>query len=158
MRKRKNKVSSAVKRIAKKAQKTPEEYTTLAGSIVTTIGIITGKSELQVRKTYNMLKRNKQVIPHTVSEICDYVWSIFGDDDKIEARANMVLVYDKLNVRGPLVTLVNEAGNIMPLSPNGNFTGILMSAASGSDYVGVEFLYDETGEEIIDNDEEEENK
>lgn len=149
-------MSNKIKRIAKKTQKTPEEYRTLVGSIVTTIGIITGKSELQVRKTYNMLKKNKKVIPRTVSEICDYIWSIFGDDDKIEARANMVLVYDKLNIRAPLVTLVNEAGNIMPLSPNGNFTGILMSAASGSNYVGVEFLFDIDGTEIIDNDEEEE--
>lgn len=142
-------MSSAVKRIAKKTQKTPEEYRTLVGSIVTTIGIITGKSELQVRKTYNMLKKNKQVIPNTVAEICDYVWSIFGDDDKIDARANMVLVYDKLNIRAPLVTLVNEDGNIMPLSPSGIYTGILMTAASGSDYVGVEYLYNEDGTNII---------
>lgn len=133
-----------------KRKQVPEEYRTLVGSIVTTIGIITGKSELQVRKIYNLLKKNKQVIPHTVSEICDYVWSIFGDDDKIAARANMVLVYDKLNIRAPLVTLVNENGNIMPLSPNGALTGILVTAAAGSDYVGVEYLYEEDGTEIVD--------
>jgi len=142
-------MSNAVKRIAKRKQ-TPEEYRTLVGSIVTTIGIITGKSELQVRKTYNMMKKNKQVIPHTVAEICEYVWSIFGDDDKIAARANMVLVYDRLNIRAPLVTLVNENGNIMPLSPDGTFTGILMTAAAGSDYVGVEYLYDIDGNKIIE--------
>lgn len=141
-------MSNKVKRIAKRRQQTPEEYRTLVGSIVTTVGIITGKSELQVRKTYNMLKKNKRAIPNTVAEICDYVWSIFGDDDKIAERANMVLVYDKLNIRAPLVTLVNENGNIMPLSPDGTFTGILMTAANGSDYVEVEFLYDEDGSEI----------
>lgn len=146
-------MSSRAKRLSKRKQ-VPEEYRTLVGSIVTTIGIITGKSELQVRKTYNMLKKNKQVVPDTVAEICDYVWSIFGDDSKIAARANMVLVYDTLNIRAPLVTLVNEEGNILPLSPNGDFTGILMTAANGSDYVGVEFLYNEDGTEII----EEENK
>lgn len=146
---RKNKMSNRVKRIAKKAQKTPEEYRTLVGSIVTTVGIITGKSELQVRKTYNLLKKNKQVIPNTVAEICDYVWSIFGDDNMIAERANMVLVYDKLNVRAPLVTLVNEDGNILPLSPNGMYTGILMTANKGSDYIGVEFLYNEDGTKII---------
>lgn len=145
-------MSSKAKRLSKR-QQTPEEYRTLVGSIVTTVGIITGKSELQVRKTYNMLKKNKQVIPHTVAEICEYVWSIFGDDDKISERANMVLVYDKLNIRAPLVTLVNENGNILPLSPDGTFTGILMTAANGSDYVGVEFLYTETGEEIIEEEE-----
>ena len=146
-------MSSKAKRIAKRKQ-IPEEYRTLVGSIVTTIGIITGKSELQVRKTYNMLKKNKQTIPNTVAEICEYVWSIFGDDDKIAGRANMVLVYDKLNIRAPLVTLTNENGNIMPLSPDGTFTGILMTAAAGSEYVEVEYLYNEDGtiieEEKID--------
>lgn len=146
-------MSSQVKRIAKR-QQTPEEYRTLVGSIVTTIGIITGKTEQQVRKTYNMLKKNKQDIPNTVSEICDYVWSIFGNDDMIAERANMVLVYDTLNIRSPLVTLVGENGNIMPLSPNGVFTGILMTAAKGSDYVGVEFLYNEDGSKITDIEEE----
>lgn len=146
-------MSNKVKRLAKR-QQTPEEYRTLVGSIVTTIGIITGKSELEVRKMYNKLKRDKQAIPNTVAEICEYIWNIFGDDSKIEARANMVLVYDTLNIKSPLVTLVNEEGNILPLSPDGTFTGILMTAAKGSDYVEVEFLYNEDGSEII----EEENK
>lgn len=146
-------MSSIVKRIAKRKQ-TPEEYRTLVGSIVTTIGIISGRSELEVRMMYNRLKKNKKDIPNTVEEICDYVWSIFGNDDMIAARADMVLVYDKLNIRSPLVTFVNENGNIMPLSPDGTFTGILMTAAAGSDYVGVEYLYNEDGSKVI----EEENK
>lgn len=142
-------MSSIVKRIAKRKQ-TPEEYRTLVGSIVTTIGIISGRSELEVRMMYNRLKKNKKSIPNTVEEICNYVWSIFGNDDKFEARANMVLVYDKLNIRSPLVTLVNENGNIMPLSPDGTFTGILMSASAGSDSVGVEYLFNEDGSKIIE--------
>lgn len=147
-------MSNIIKRIAKRKQ-VPEEYRTLVGSIVTTIGIITGKSEQEVRKTYNRLKKNKKNIPYTVAGICDYVWSVFGDNDKIAARANMVLVYDKLNIRSPLVTFVNDDGNLMPLSPDGTFTGILMTAAACSKYVEVEYLYNEDGSEIID---EEENK
>lgn len=148
-------MSNKVKRLSKR-QQTPEEYRTLVGSIVTTIGIITGKSELQVRKMYNRFKKNKQVVPNTVSEICKYIWNIFGgNDSNIAVRANMVLVYDKLNIRAPLVTLVNNDGNILPLSPDGSFTGILMTAAAGSEYVNVEYLYNEDGSEII---EEEENK
>lgn len=144
-------MSSKASKLKKSIKRqTPEEYRTLVGSIVTTVGIITGKSELQIRKTYNMLKKNKQVIPTTVSEICDYVWSIFGDNSKIALRANMVLVFDRLNVRTPLVTFVNGEGNIMPLSPSGEYTGILMTAASGSENVDVEFLYNEDGGEIED--------
>lgn len=145
-------MSSKARRLIKRKQ-IPEEYRTLIGSIVTTVGIISGKSEIQVRKMYNMLKKNKQVIPNTVAGICNYVWSIFGDDNKFAERSNMVLVYDTLNIRAPLVTIVNENGNIMPLSPDGTFTGILMTAANGSDYVGVEFLYDKDGDEIKDEEE-----
>lgn len=140
-------MSNKVKTI-KKALAEPEEYRTLVGSIVTTIGIITGKSELQVRKMYNNLKKDKKLLPDTVAGICNYVWSIFGDDSVKAARSNMVLVYDKLNIRTPLVTLVNEEGNILPLNPNGKYTGILMTAAAGSDYIDVEFLYDENGNEV----------
>lgn len=140
-------MSNKVKTI-KKALAEPEEYRTLVGSIVTTIGIITGKSELQVRKMYINLRKYKKALPDTVAGICNYVWSIFGDDSVKAARSNMVLVYDKLNIRTPLVTLVNEEGNILPLSPNGKYTGILMPAAAGSDYIDVEFLYDENGNEV----------
>lgn len=140
-------MSNKVRKI-KKALQEPEEYHTLVGSIVTTIGIITGKSEFQIRKMYNSLKKNKDSIPNTVFDICDYVWKIFGDDAYKSARKYMVLVYDKLNIRTPLVTLVNEDGNIMPLSPDGRYTGILMTAAAGSDYVEAEFLFDEDGNEL----------
>jgi len=142
-------MSNKIKAI-KKALAEPEEYKTLVGSIVTTIGIITGKSELQVRKMYNNLKKDKKALPETVAGICNYLWSIYGDDAHKAARSNMVLVYDKLNIRTPLVTLVNEDGNILPLRPDGKYTGILMTAAAGSEYVDVEFLYDEIGEEIAE--------
>lgn len=138
-----------VKRLAK-SQQTDPLYNSLIGSIVCTIGIITGRTEKELRKTFNSLKRNKQSLGNTVSEICDYTWGILGKDECIPLRANIVLVYDVYDIRSPLVTLVNSEGNIMPLNPNGTFTGILMAASLGSESIGVEFIYSEDGSKIED--------
>lgn len=134
-------------------KQTNELYNTLVGSIVWCIGAISGKSELQMKKTYNTLKKNKQVLPNTVIGITDYVWTISGDDDKKALRAYMVLLTDKRDLKAPRVVLLNSEGNVVPL-PNGVPTGIIADAIKGKDNVEVEWLYDEDGNEII----EEENK
>lgn len=134
-------------------KQTNELYNTLVGSIVWCVGAISGKSELQMKKTYNTLKKNKQVLPNTVIGITDYVWTISGDDDKKALRAYMVLLTDKRDLKAPRVVLLNSEGNVVPL-PNGVPTGIIADAIKGKDNVEVEWLYDEDGNEII----EEENK
>lgn len=134
-------------------RQTNELYNTLVGSIVWCVGAISGKSELQMKKTYNTLKKNKQVLPNTVIGITDYVWTISGDDDKKALRAYMVLLTDKRDLKAPRVVLLNSEGNVVPL-PNGVPTGIIADAIKGKDNVEVEWLYDEDGNEII----EEENK
>ena len=134
-------------------KQTNELYNTLVGSIVWCVGAISGKSELQMKKTYNTLKKNKQILPNTVIGITDYVWTISGDDDKKALRAYMVLLTDKRDLKAPRVVLLNSEGNVVPL-PNGVPTGIIADAIKGKDNVEVEWLYDEDGNEII----EEENK
>lgn len=130
-------------------KQTNELYNTLVGSIVWCVGAISGKSELQMKKTYNTLKKNKQVLPNTVIGITDYVWSIFGDDDNKALRAYMVLLTDKRDLKAPRVVLLNSEGNVVPL-PNGVPTGIIADAIKGKDNVEVEWLYSESGEEIED--------
>lgn len=141
----------------KKNMKTIDPLThTLIGSIITTIGIITGKSELSNRKLFNNLKKNKQVLQQydTVQKLADYIWTIYGNNLVTANRSLMVLVYDESGVRQPLVTLTSDEGTLMPLDRNGNFTGILLPAAEGGrDYIKVEYLYDENGlsyEEEVD--------
>ena len=141
-----------VKHIAKR-QQTDALYNSLVGSIICTIGIVTGRTEKECRKTFNTLKRSKQSLGNTVSEIFNFIWDILGKDESIPLRSNIVLIWDKYNIRSPLVTLVNEDGNILPLKPTGEYTGILMSATAGSDSIGVEYLFTETGEEIKDEEE-----
>lgn len=147
-------MANKIKRLKTKIVRTNEEiYNTLVGSIVTTVGILCGYTEKENNAHYKELKKMKNKMPHTVDGICKLIWSMYGKDEVIPLRSNVVLVYDKINVRTPLVTLVNEEGNILPLKRNGDYTGILMTACAGSEYVGVEFLYDENGFEIIDEEE-----
>lgn len=148
-------MSNAIKRMKTKINKKSNEvYNTLVGSIVVSIGgIMGGLTEDEVRSYYNSLKKRKNKLPNTVSELVDLVWKDLGKEESFKLRANLVLVYDKLNIRTPLVTLVNSEGNLLPLKPNGEYTGILMTATSGSNLVNAEFLYTETGEEIVEEEE-----
>jgi hypothetical protein len=128
-------------------RQTNELYNTLVGSIVWCVGAISGKSEIQMKKTYNTLKKNKQVLPNTVIGITDYIWTVFGNDDKKALRAYMVLLTDKRDLKAPRVVLLNSAGNVVPL-PSGIPTGIIADAIHGKDNVEVEWLYNEDGTEI----------
>jgi len=142
-------MSNVIKRMKTKIDKKSNEiYNTLVGSIVTTFGIINGVDEDEIKSIYKGLKKNKNKLPNTVDELCKVVWGKIGKDENIPLRSNAVLVYDKLNIRTPLVTLVNSEGNLLPLKRDGEFTGILLTAAAGSNLVDAEFLYNDDGTEI----------
>lgn len=139
-------MSNKATRIKKVIKKPDALYNSLIGSIVCTIGITTGRTVEECRKTFNMIKRNKQVLPDTVIGIAEYVWTIFGNDELKPVRSKYVLVYDSLEVRQPMVTFVNDDGNIMPINPKGfNETNILSLAAEGREWARAEFLYGEDG-------------
>lgn len=144
-------MSNIVKRIKTKVVKSNEEiYNTLVGSIVVSVGIINGLDEKEMKSYYNKLKKKRCQLPMTVAELTKLVWDDIGKEENTNLRSNLVLVFDLLNIRTPLVAIVNDEGNLLPLKPNGDYTGILMSAAAGSQNVSVEFLFDEEGNEIID--------
>lgn len=130
-------------------------YNSLFGSIILTVGITTGKTVDECRKLFNDLKKHPNVLPDTISKAVDYIWTIFGDDEFKRVRAFYVLVTDKLGVRSPMVTFVNEEESLMPLRPEGfTDTNIISLAAEGRDWAEVEYLYSEDGEEIIEDEEE----
>ena len=116
-----------------------------------TVGITTGKTAAECRKLFNDLKKHPNVLPETIGETVDYIWTIFGNDDLKRVRAFYVLITDKLGVRSPMVSFVDEEENLMPLRPEGfTDTNIISLAAEGRDWAEVEYLYDENGEEIED--------
>ena len=145
-------MSSKAKKIVKNVKKRVDPlYNSLFGSIIMTVGITTGKTVAECRKLFNELKKNPKVVPETIGETVDYIWTIFGNDDLKRVRAFYVLITDKLGVRSPMVTFVNEEESLMPLRPEGfTDTNIISLAAEGRDWADVEYLYDENGDEIED--------
>jgi len=144
-------MSNQVSKIKKNIKKPDALFNSLIGSIVCTVGITTGRTVEECRKTFNMIRKNKQVLGNTVSDIMDYVWTIFGNDDLVSVRSKYVLVYDSLEVRQPMVTFVNDDGNIMPINPKGFVeTNILSLAAEGREWARAEFLYNDDGLPLIE--------
>lgn len=122
-------------------------YNTLVGSAICTIAITTGKDKKEARKLFLYMKQHKNNLQlNTVEEIMDYIWGRMGSADK-KIRSSYVLVTDKYNIKQPMVTFVNDEGNIMPIDPEGFKTiNILYLAQEGKDYIEVEFIYNEEGE------------
>lgn len=148
-----------VKKIKREIAKPNELYTTLIGSIISTVGIISGKSEVQNRKLFNLLKKDSKVLPDTVEKICDYIFTIHGDENvKEEFKSRAVLIYDEQNIRQPLVcfmtiqTTVNDDGDeveypvLLPLDPKGNLYGVMRAFMSGSPTIYLEPVYEQEGE------------
>lgn len=141
-------MSSKANKIEKRARKIDELYNTTIGTIILTVGINAGKTESECRKMYRELKKNQKVLPTTIEKITDYVWTVFGNED-YDRRASFVLLTDNKNVRTPLVTFVNPDGNIMPLNPKGfKDVNLITLAAEGRDWIDCEFIFDDNGDII----------
>jgi hypothetical protein len=147
-------MSNATKKIKREIAKPNELYTTLIGSIISTVGMISGKSEVQNRKLFNLLKKEPKVLPDTVEKICDYIFTIHGDENvEEEFKSRAVLVYDEQNIRQPLVcfmtiqTTLNDDGDeveypvLLPLDPKGNLYGVMRAFMSGSPSVYIEPVF-----------------
>lgn len=152
-------MSNMVKKIKvnmKKQQKKEEAllYTTPIGTIVSTVGILNGKTEkenLDYMKSLIKKQEEKAEFPNTVIDIVNYVWDDYGKGEH-SLRANVVLITDTDNIRSPMVTFINE-DQLMPLSPEGLAYGILGCALEGRENVNIEYLYNEAGEYEEDEDE-----
>lgn len=122
-------------------------YNTLVGSAICTIAITTGKDKKAARKLFFYMKKNiDKIAIKSVEDIMEYIWDKMGGLDK-KIRSSYVLVSDKYNIKQPMVTFVNDKGNIMPVDPEGfKDINILYLAQEGKDYIDVEFIYNEEGE------------
>ena len=147
-------MSSKAKQISKKVIKAKhlELYTTLPGSIIASIAMLSGVSVKDQLKYFEILKKwvdtqaneNKTV---TVIDIFNHVANEIGKLQK-EWRSKYILVFDKNNVLTPLVTIVDDEGNILPLTPEGFYYGVMQYAIEGRENIDYEFLFDENGDEI----------
>lgn len=149
-------MSNKIKHTAKKIIKAKhlELYTTLPGSIIASIAMLSGVSIKDQLKYFKVLKEwvdeqakeNKNI---TVIDIFNHVANEIGKLQK-EWRSKYILIFDKNNVLTPLVTIIDDDGNILPLTPEGFYYGVMQYAIEGRENIDYEFLFDENGDEIID--------
>lgn len=149
-------MSNRIKHMSKKVIKAKhlELYTTLPGSIIASIGMLSGVSIEDQLKYFEVLKSwvneqanaNKNV---TVIDIFNHVANEIGKLQK-EWRSKYILVFDKNNILTPLVTIVDDDGNPLPLTPEGFYYGVMQYAIEGRENIDYEFLFDENGDEIVE--------
>lgn len=143
-------MSNRVKKIVKEAQENKNQNVyhmcnCTAGSAICTIGKLAGKKEEEVLESFNTLRKDHSIKVNTIRELCDYLISYFGMDEKY--KENIVLVYDERNIMTPLVTVEYNTpeGNILyPISSDGNYTGIL--ANLDREWVSIEYIYGDDDE------------
>lgn len=121
---------------------------TLIGSIITSIGILNGRTIEENYKLFNTIKRNKQLLEgnNTVEKLVEYINTVFGKSEDRAPLASLVLISDLNDVYTPLVAISlddGETGAIMPLRKDGLYTGILTQL--GKDNIQIEFIFDEDG-------------
>ena len=131
-----------------------EIYNTLIGSIVLTVGILNQKSKEEMLKYYDNLKKHSNVLPDTVAEITDYVWAAFANNENLDLKEKIVLLYDDNEIYPPKVSYVVSSANeegveyfmVMPLREDGVQTGIIKAANDGKEGIGVEYVF--IGDEV----------
>lgn len=148
-------MSSKAKKISENLVKAKhlELYTTLPGSIIASIGMLSGVSIEEQLKYFEVLKnwvdKQSKETPISVIDIFNHVADEIGKLQK-EWRSKYILVFDKNNILTPLVTIVDDSGNPLPLTPEGFYYGVMQYAIEGRENIDYEFLFDENGNEIED--------
>lgn len=149
-------MSSKAKKISKELVKAKhlELYTTLPGSIIASIGMLSEVSVEDQLKYFEVLKnwvdkQSKETSSISVIDIFKHVANEIGKLQK-EWRSKYILIFDKNNILTPLVTIVDDDGNPLPLTPEGFYYGVMQYAIEGRENIDYEFLFDENGDEIVE--------
>lgn len=149
-------MSSKSRKISKELIKAKhlELYTTLPGSIISSIAMLSGISIEDQLKYFEVLKKwiskldnDKETV--TVIDIFNHVANEIGKLQK-EWRSKYILIFDKNNVLTPLVAIIDDDGNILPLTPEGFYYGVMQYAIEGRENIDYEFLFDENGDDIVE--------
>lgn len=135
-------MSSAVRIIKKnmKAEENLKKYTlygTLIGSVIVTIGKLSGKTEDELISDFaRFSKDEKLALCNNIKEVCDYIINDYKMPEIY--KNNIVLCYDEKGIYTPIVTLVDGDGIVQPLDRNGTYIGVL-----AKDDFEMEFVYEE---------------
>lgn len=125
-------------------------YTTLPGSIITTVCILNKKTVNQAKRSFARFKKMLNELPEStelnIDNLFDMAWNMIGSETYEPERSRVILLYDNANIRTPLVSFVDDEGNLMPLDPEGYYYGIMLDAVNGSDNVAYEYMFNEVGQ------------
>ena len=120
-----NKVSKI--RETAEADRKLKEYTlygSLIGSVIVTIGKLSGKNENDMISDFARFYKDEELAKSkNILEVVDYIISDYKMPEKY--KNYIVLCYDEKNRYTPIVTLVDDEGYVQPLDRDGNYLGIL---------------------------------
>ena len=143
-------MSNKVTRLSKKVSHKLPFYMSLIGSIVTSVSMLSGKTYECAEEYYNELCKNKKWFKgKSVLDICNKAWSDLGNGNK-SIRSHLGLFYDERNILTPMVAVCDKDGFPLPNNPSGKPYGIIGHFLDGRDYVQMEWLYDEDGNEYAE--------
>ena len=110
-------------------------YGSLIGSIIATIGKLSGKNENDMISDFARFSKDEELAKSkNVLEVVDYIIKDFNMSE--EYKKYIVLCYDENNRYTPIVTLVDDEGYVQPLDRDGNYLGIL-----AQDDFEMEYIY-----------------
>ena len=140
----------------KKAKEDLELYATLPGSIITSIGILSGTNRETIRENFVDFKKKFKSLENkdwTVEKLVEYAYNQYGNCSR-SLLGNLVLLVDTRGFYTPLVAIIKD-DEVMPLDPKGLAFGVIGMARSPehSELVEVEYVFDEDGTHYDDYDE-----
>lgn len=142
-------MSSRVNKIKEnvKAEENLKKYTlygSMIGSIIVTIGKLSGKTENELISDFARFSKDENLaLCKNIKEVCDYIIADYKMSE--DYKKYIVLCYDEKGIYTPIVTLVDDEGYVQPLDRNGTYIGIL-----AQDDFEMEYVYDEENEDYIE--------
>lgn len=126
---------------AVEAFKKYELYGSLLGSCIVTVGKIAERTEKDILKDFDILKKDKEFWKcENVIQVLNYLYNYYDVSETIELYKDLlVLVYDESDMYTPQVTLCVDR-LVYPLDPEGTSAGIL--SLVGKEGIVVEYIYE----------------
>lgn len=141
-------MSNKIRHIAKGIEKELPFDLSLVGSIIAATAMISGKTYEDAEEFYKSIKN--KVKCETVMEYTNFVWNNFGRSSNKQLRSHLGLFYDERDILTPMVAVCDKDGFPLPNNPSGKPYGIIGHFLDGRDYVQMEWLYDEDGNEYAE--------
>ena len=110
-------------------------YGSLIGSVIVTIGKLSGKTENDMISDFARFSKDEELAKSkNITEVVDYIIKDFKMPE--EYKKYIVLCYDEDNRYTPIVTLIDDDGYVQPLDRDGNYLGVL-----AQDDFEMEYIY-----------------